>query len=1409
MIRIKKIFVSILLAVFLLHPVKTVAIDIPNIPNFNANIPNLGGTNGAMQGFANNALSGVLNKPQFSGKVSQIKNLTSQYQNFMGGYVSNANAYTNLLNQFNALGRPANLQGEFLSKAQGFAQKATSYYNMATQLQGQINSQTGILQQALGGQLNLGTSISSLTSSVQAINGLQGILGNIGGQLNSLTNLSAGNLGMLAQIGNMQGMIGQFSSQLTGMQGSIGGILSSLGGVTNISALSGAQISSLTGILNGFTNQAGIIQGLTGGLVNQVGNLAGGAINSAIGGITGNISGLLGQFSGGLGNLGGQLFSAVGGIGGIQNILPQALNGITGLQGLGSNLGGFAGGGLAGVPNVATSLVQPAMKAFNVAKDFKPGKEEPEEADYVTADRNPHEYGNPADGQNLQLAFNEMLGVKGNKPVTHTPAGDSANQVFGDDPSSTQAMSLQAKKGTGPDMAMPSIGQIIGVDMKGINDSAAPPYGKGHETMNTFFRQFVANWSGKVKNKDVLIPRDKGAAAATQSAGADGSFPERGREFNAEDGKETEFYSPQYKSNEEAIQKGACQMIEIAGGKGEYNVIPTKHGKFELAQKGAQDALSVVPERIVDPSHPFSPRHKPEWKERKLNGIPCKGCYSPPDVTTAFCGHEVLIPARAWELQPDGKDYEYYKLPIIVKGGKILATPTRVAEYNVVYQAVYTACMLTIYGNATLCDKIAKYTACRQAILPPETPMNYLKMSYDMNEPINDKMPFIYKSEGKNYEHDAAWAKGYAGLGLAWFFVKPEENFGYNMPPLNHWPTGKPASKPIAEGFPSSEWEYWRTHIGSVNSRFKPSEENSMESGVNNFGCMHGEWPELVMYQANCHRYFGLNCICDYFNTFWRGSAIGYAMFRTSGHIALENEDQTEVKDVKVEDLQKKYNDFKFDRYGQTDYKSHKEKTVIRSWLRILHHKYGEQAFPAVLQEKFPDEPGGEKKENWPGNGAFLLKGLSEAQTGDMIIYDDEEAKDVQYRPAHAAVVERVTEKDGKKCIQVSEANNGAVRDSCENTENWGRVNTRWICKDNDAGATFAIAGAKGLKTCDYSAMERCHEPNWDKWRVYRYKDDTKRATNPDTGELTDGSSCDKYRSEVEKNVDQIRAEQSGGWEDSGSKRKKNPLVARTSDTIKKAMQEGCSPGIKFLNQYAGGRAGGIIIPQFMPTAPGESVSNSDFVNNIRKENKFKTFGDLPRPSVGNDPVVIDYPHAGNNPPPPAKKCGELAIEEAQSIKANTSKNGYTYKDDCSVDIGAPNKPATVCNGKEYGRFGFIYSAYKSNSQITNYWQLTPAQANANESSILAFKNTYNNTLKEPNGCRLTSLSSCAKTGDLVLLQEGAGLNANSPYNRFLLYAGGSSFYEIQPEGTLVRYGPLQPEYASSSYEVRRLSCNN
>ena len=1429
-----------------------------------------------------NAFTNYLSSnPQYSQQMNQITNYSSQYQNSMNQYNNYMKQYDNLLSQYKSMGSPANLQQQYMGQAQTLLTQATSSYNAATNYATQINGLVSGLQSSLGSQFSGVNSIAQLTSSSQSLGGVTSQLTNMASQLSSLKSMANGmqnNQALLGQINQLQGYVNTMTSQVAGMQSGIGQAISGIASGVNVNG----TLNSIMGGFGGINNMMGSAQTLINGMISdnigkvssQMGNVMNG-LKSGFGNVSGMVSGIAGQATGVVSGLTNQLGSA----------LSSGLNNITGLGGGNGGFGNSGSGSGSGGSGGGAGFQQPAKQTPNIANDFQAGAsassstsggsdsdEVEEDFEGFYPDDDPDVYWvKDEEGNNSKPTCDEIRGAYGNTPVTINGACANAAYRIGYTGADMSKYFMKAVKQQ--DSQHSYKGDVVGYSVKG-NDGTSNAMSMGEMYPGAYGlpRTFINNW-GKNNGEDILIKKADMDAAVASDDGSSGFFKEEETKkvFDLQSGKQREFFSTAYKDHESALKAGACQLIAVKGG-GKYNVIPKKQdGTYDIATAGATGSMSVVPERIVNARHPYAPRDDEDWQERTLLGL-----YNGSKSSTETCGTmELLNNKKAWEnsgmgggsvtgyrTNSDGdtesstyyssssnysssangnksvngsggsvgginEDYEYYKKPIIDKHGKILATTERQVIYDAVYTVIYEACNESTYNAAKeQCDKLAKLIGCRSVILPPVKPDNYLKMAYNKQD-AGTEMPWIYEVSGDDFGYPdttgsnvGAWAQGYIGLGTSWHQILPHENFKYNMPPLYHWPTKKPASLPIVKGFATREWEYWRTTITGVNSRFLPDESNPEEKGVHKFGAMFGEWNELVMYQANCNRFFGLNCICDYFKNFYKGSALGYAMGRASGQVSMGNEALNENTEVQTEQLSVAFDQFK--------YKKNADKSDVASWNRILNTKEGGLMFPGLIGKKIAGAKGQKPEANWPGNGGFRMMGLDNAKRGDIIIWDSNKVVAGGHkRPLHAAYVERTMDKpDGSKCIQVSESNNGVIRDSAGNTENWGRVTTRWLCNQDDQAYTFNQDGRKGLKDCANTQMSTCWEKQWSEWTVYRYTADTQRVTDPKTGEVKDAGSCQTDTTKFEQDADAVKGEQSGGWNNSVrdntgkiDETKKNQKIRDNKILLKKMTDYGCPPPAKYILKDRQMRGGGITTGQYIPTAPSEPVALFDFIYNIRLDSIFKLWDLFPKPQIGNgtQPKITfkNNPQNGSSGGGASsssssssgadKTCGIIALEYADMVK-HTS--GIKYKEGCAGNQSVGGSSAS-CDGYEFGRYGLIYAAYNNDLQAENVDGLySTAPAHALSGGGVAYKNTYDNKVYEPGGCRITNLKPCAKAGDIVMVQVGNGNNRLTPYNRFLIYDGSNKFFEVQSTGAVVNYGSLPGEYANASYEVRHLSCN-
>lgn len=252
-------------------------------------------------------------------------------------------------------------------------------------------------------------------------------------------------------------------------------------------------------------------------------------------------------------------------------------------------------------------------------------------------------------------------------------------------------------------------------------------------------------------------------------------------------------------------------------------------------------------------------------------------------------------------------------------------------------------------------------------------------------------------------------------------------------------------------------------------------------------GCDIGGWYEMMLYQARCIRWFGLNCICDYDKTFARGNAVNYALKKGGMTFNVAYADLNKKTKYEVETA--------IDRFGrpikQTDedvalditglqnpeikpsdenltsssgklqYKRKQDikgnyipKSIGPDSVEI---KYSKRLYPLTDRGNIGPEFAHKSTTTAPQTTDYRFKGLSNVIVGDFIYWDETISSQVNGLdfdagyPRHMAYVEkvdRVKGDDGRMhvvSITVSEMNWGKNLDSCGNTDMWGKTSYRVI----------------------------------------------------------------------------------------------------------------------------------------------------------------------------------------------------------------------------------------------------------------------------------------------------------------------------------------------------------------------------
>ncbi len=267
-------------------------------------------------------------------------------------------------------------------------------------------------------------------------------------------------------------------------------------------------------------------------------------------------------------------------------------------------------------------------------------------------------------------------------------------------------------------------------------------------------------------------------------------------------------------------------------------------------------------------------------------------------------------------------------------------------------------------------------------------------------------------------------------------------------------------------------------------------------------GCNIGGWYEMLLYQARCIRWFKLNCICDYDKTFRKGSAEAWVLHRAGQEFEA-------IAPFKRRNGGWGVTTHIFSwplgwRGTASPYYAPNATVGSKLWEKrgqpYVDPNTGETVQPSVYRGNYNigyiDD----------GNhyGAPKYRGLSEAQVGDFMIYDETlktkvlkrdasgdvimngllaetEMVDARYR-RHIAYVEEVhkdPESNAVDYVRVSEYNYGKNLDSCGNTDRWKKMTVRKIYKSPGEEVPED-------RTCDNPDWLICYERNWDRIKLYR-----------------------------------------------------------------------------------------------------------------------------------------------------------------------------------------------------------------------------------------------------------------------------------------------------------------------------------
>lgn len=598
--------------------------------------------------------------------------------------------------------------------------------------------------------------------------------------------------------------------------------------------------------------------------------------------------------------------------------------------------------------------------------------------------------------------------------------------------------------------------------------------------------------------------------------------------------------------------------------------------------------LAADVEAIIDVTHPFSPRHYTSWQERTSPSMSDNIMYDSmnPDACitgsgqnmgggsggmqqanqaskqtekskctyTWVCGHKKFPMAYMCIKEPKRDQawvggFDYYKQPMN-KGGKILANDGTMSHplspqednnrhqkfqsyYKQKWWQYYMQCeMAKSYYCYTDCYAVAtesaEHDACRTVILPPVTPINRLKMAYNLapegkpqapsgggSQPQQQQMPYIYEDNAwgsPNPQSSNMTASGaqLPSESMNWYFANPQNNFGYNMPPLKNWSTGLPGSlaavkfQPAGTAYPPKpdptggkkpdktleKLTPWRMSIVGPNRDYMMNESNDMARNAHNMSGQHGAWEEFKLYQAHCAFYFGLNCVCNP-ELFDRGRL--YALQQAGASLDLSNEKIITNKDINVSTP------------GIEQYNRQRAGTVMEDLTERMHFAWDVPYYTGDDFRKYGTIIGlSQFQDKSNGNSEPLRIWKDGVKTGDIIYWDDPFTKDAKGTLREPFGIAYVTEKrdDKEGCFIVKQDNIGMFNDTLMVNEGWGIVQERIWCpppgkaKNASTGSSgdskesgFTIEGVPLVgkyPPCSYVNIYKCTQEN--DWKIYDYQ---------------------------------------------------------------------------------------------------------------------------------------------------------------------------------------------------------------------------------------------------------------------------------------------------------------------------------
>lgn len=498
------------------------------------------------------------------------------------------------------------------------------------------------------------------------------------------------------------------------------------------------------------------------------------------------------------------------------------------------------------------------------------------------------------------------------------------------------------------------------------------------------------------------------------------------------------------------------------------------------------------PERILDASHPFSPRHDVTGTDQRM-GATCDPTGTPVDILR-FRGKAFSACVSARKNFNNAEQMRWANC--------LESRNTAIANGDAIipYCAPLVQCALDVrHGDPDICKtmfgpfggaNIQQEGECCYNITKPVAPLNILKIRHAVDTwpcPSDANAGDCKTADSPSRKNGETEYKAPEGYSFAEYFKYGSENRA-RRPFMRWWDTLAENSQPkkhkltmsiddgaddvlVGVGREKESCGYGGGNGKDVVAggdvvidvpmpgQFKVSRTGNVptSSGQKTDDKVYygSSWMELKLYQVRGRRDFHLNCLTKYEKLMKYGSAENFVLSRAGGEWSL----------------QRVYDD--------------DTKRTISDVFALRHRGY-------------VAEPNRTYRFPWLDSNrsnAAILQGLDNARPGDILIWEKETLKAGNAKRLPMVAYVRETAGDPKnpdkaKFIKVRDFNNGKYPDACGGTDMWGLSPTRTLYRSTSAMPRDMQAAFKAhpdaTPSCDNPTLSVCVEPLWDNVLIYR-----------------------------------------------------------------------------------------------------------------------------------------------------------------------------------------------------------------------------------------------------------------------------------------------------------------------------------